>query len=120
MNKIIKNFKNIKYGNSPEDSQEVYQWINNLPKPNRNFINGEWQKSSSKKIISSINPATNKKLFSLAISNKSDVKKAVQAAKKAHLHWKNIPSFERSKYLYALARLIQKHSRFFLQCLVQL
>ena len=41
MNKIIKNFKNIKYGPAPEDDSEVLKWINKLPKPNNNFINGE-------------------------------------------------------------------------------
>ena len=34
MNKIIKNFKNIKYGPAPEDDSEVLKWINNLPAPN--------------------------------------------------------------------------------------
>jgi hypothetical protein len=28
MNKIIKNFKNIKYGPAPEDDSEVLKWIN--------------------------------------------------------------------------------------------
>ena len=32
MNKIIKNFKNIRYGPAPEDDSEVLKWINNLPK----------------------------------------------------------------------------------------
>ncbi|PPR47044.1 MAG: putative aldehyde dehydrogenase AldA [Alphaproteobacteria bacterium MarineAlpha5_Bin9] len=112
MNNIIKNFKNLEYGIAPEDSQDVYDWINKLPKPNNNFIDGQWQKPTSKKILTSINPATNKKLFSLNISNESDVNKAVKSAKKAHQFWKKLSSFERSKYLYSLARLIQKHSRF--------
>ena len=48
MNKIIKNFKNINYGPAPEDDSEVLKWINKLPKPNHNFINGGWLKSSSR------------------------------------------------------------------------
>ena len=51
MNKVIKNFKNIKYGPAPEDDNEVLKWINNLPKPNHNFINGEWSKSLSRKTL---------------------------------------------------------------------
>ena len=42
MNKVIKNFRNIKYGPAPEDDQEVIEWIKSLPSPNYNFINGEW------------------------------------------------------------------------------
>ena len=51
MNKIIKNFENIKYGPAPEDDKEVLQWIKNLPNPNNNFINGEWYKTLSKKSL---------------------------------------------------------------------
>ena len=51
MNKIIKNYKNIKYGPAPEDDGEVLQWIKNLSNTNKNFINGEWMKSSSGKTI---------------------------------------------------------------------
>ena len=112
MNKIIKNFKNIKYGPAPEDDSEVLKWINTLPKPNHNFINGEWIKSSSKQTFRSINPANNKKLFDLSIGSKLDIDKAVKAAKKAFSSWSKTKPFDRSKHLYALARLIQKHSRF--------
>tara|TARA_Y100000590_G_scaffold433385_1_gene550394 strand:- start:766 stop:3129 length:2364 start_codon:yes stop_codon:yes gene_type:complete len=112
MNKIIKNYKNIKYGPAPEDDGEVLQWIKNLSNPNKNFINGEWMKSLSGKTIRSINPANNKKLFNLNIGSKTDIDKAVNAAKTAFLHWSKTKPFERSKYLYSLARLIQKHSRF--------
>ena len=29
MNKILKNYKNIKYGPAPEDDKEVIAWIKN-------------------------------------------------------------------------------------------
>ena len=65
MNKVIKNFKKIKYGPAPEDSKEVLSWIKKISSPNKIFIGGNWIKSTSKKIIPAINPATNKKLFKL-------------------------------------------------------
>ena len=83
MSKIIKDFKNIKYGPAPEDNTEVLQWIKRLPNPNHIFINGDWCRSASRKILHSINPANNKKLFNLSVSSKADVDKAVKAAKKA-------------------------------------
>ena len=107
-----KNFHNIKYGPALEENAEVLQWIKNLPSPNHNFINGEWIKSLSNKKISSINPANSRKLFDLNISSSADIDKAVKAAKKAFPSWSKTKPFERSKHLYALARLIQKHSRF--------
>ena len=65
MNQVIKNFYNIQYGPALEDNKEVLKWINQLPKPNQHFINGEWVKSLSIKTLNSINPANNKKLFKL-------------------------------------------------------
>ena len=112
MSKIIQNFKNISYGPAPEDSKDVMSWINSLKHPNHLFINGKWVKSKSSKKIQVINPATNKKLTTLSVSNKSDVNEAVGAAKKAFTSWSKNSSDNRAKYLYALARLIQKHSRF--------
>ena len=112
MSKIIQNFKNISYGPAPEDSKDVMSWINKLNNPNHLFINGSWTKSNSSKKIQVINPATNKKLTSLSIANKADVNAAVGAAKKANNSWSKTSPDTRAKYLYALARLIQKHSRF--------
>jgi len=112
MKDIVKNFRNIKYGPAPEDAKEVNKWIANLDKPNHLYINGKWVKSKSTKTIQSINPSNNSKLFTLAVANKTDVNAAVLAAKKAHPKWSSLSSIRRSKYMYALARLIQKHSRF--------
>ena len=112
MNQVIKNFKEIKYGPALEEDKEVVEWINKLNKPNNNFINGKWVKVKSKKTLDIINPANNKKIAKLAISSKEDIDSAVKAAKKSFSLWSKKTPFQRSKYLYALARLIQKHSRF--------
>ena len=112
MNNIIKNFKNIKYGPAPEDDKDVLKWIKNLSSPNRIYINGKWTLSKSSKILQSINPSTNSKLFKLVVSSKKDVDSAVIAANKAYPKWSKLSSYKRSQYLYALARLIQKHARF--------
>ncbi len=112
MDKIIKNFQNISYGPALEDSKEVNSWIKNLKNPNNHFINGKFVKSSSSKKLNIINPSTNKKIATLSVASKKDVNVAVSAAKKAHVKWSKLSSFDRSKYLYALARLIQKNSRF--------
>jgi len=112
MNKILKNFKNIKYGPAPEDDKEVIVWINKLSSPNKNYIDGKWTSSKSSKKIQVINPSNKKKLFNLSVSSKKDVDSAVNAASKAHSKWSKLSPYKRSQFLYALARLIQKHSRF--------
>ena len=112
MKNIIKNFKNIKYGPAPEDDKDVLKWIKNLSSPNRIYINGKWTLSKSSKTLQAINPSTNSKLFKLVVSSKKDVDSAVIAANKAYPKWSKLSSYIRSQYLYALARLIQKHARF--------
>ena len=112
MNNIIKNFKNIKYGPAPEDDKDVLKWIKNLSSPNRIYINGKWTLSKSSKTLQAINPSTNSKLFKLVVSSKKDVDSAVIAANMAYPKWSKLSSYKRSQYLYALARLIQKHARF--------
>ena len=109
---VLKNFRNIRYGPAPEDDNEVLEWIKTLPNPNYNFINGKWIRPRGAKTIQAINPANKKKLFKLSVSSKLDVDKAVKSAKKAFPSWSKTSPYKKSKYLYALARLIQKHSRF--------
>jgi len=70
-------------------------------------------KPSSGVYFESINPSTKKQLAKIAKANKKDVDKAVSAAKKALPKWAKLSGHERAKYLYALARQIQKHSRLF-------
>ena len=112
MNKILKNFKNIKYGKALEDDSEVLAWIKNLKDSNKNYIDGKWTTSKSTKKIQVINPSNKKKLFNLTVSSKADIDSAVNAASKAHPKWAKLSTFKKSQFLYALARLIQKHSRF--------
>ena len=112
MNSVIKNFKDIKYGPAPEDAKDVLKWIKNLSSPNKIYINGKWISSKSSKKLQAINPSTNSKLFKLIVSSKKDVDNAVKAANKAYPKWSRLSSYKRSQYLYALARLIQKHARF--------
>ena len=112
MNNIIKNFKDIKYGPAPEDDKDVLKWIKNLSSPNKIYINGKWTLSKSSKKLQAINPSNNSKLFKLAVGSKKDVDTAVIAANNAYSKWSKLSSYKRSQYLYALARLIQKHSRF--------
>lgn len=76
------------------------------------FINGEWQKPSSKKYFDTINPATEQKLSSVADANEADVDKAVKAARNAYdKYWSKMPAKERAKYIFRIARMIQEKAR---------
>lgn len=76
------------------------------------FINGKFEKPSSKKYFDTINPANEKKISEIAEANTADVDKAVKAARNAYNNtWKNMPPKERGKYIFRIARMIQERSR---------
>tara|TARA_B100001250_G_scaffold414489_1_gene453207 strand:+ start:2249 stop:3730 length:1482 start_codon:yes stop_codon:yes gene_type:complete len=76
------------------------------------FIGGKFVNPISKKYFHSSNPANEKKLAKIALAGKSDVNKAVLAAKSAYDNtWEKIDPKERGKYLFRIARLIQEKSR---------
>lgn len=76
------------------------------------FIGGKWVKPASGNYFDSINPATEKRIASVAEANAKDVDKAVKAARKAYTElWSKMPGSERGKYLFRIARMIQERSR---------
>jgi len=106
-------FKTMAYGPAPESAKAAEDYLAEHKKEFKLFINGEWQKSSSKKMMDSVNPATKKKLAKVSVATTADVNRAVSAAKQALPAWKSLPGHQRARHLYALARKIQKHSRLF-------
>lgn len=73
------------------------------------FIGGNWLKASSGKAFESLNPATERSLGSFESASVVDVERAVQAAKKAFLAWKNTPAPHRGKILLKFARLLEEN-----------
>src|SRR5207237_7196347 len=59
----------------------------------------------------SVNPANGNNLAKMAKGTAEDVDAAVTAARKAFEGWSKAPGHMRARYLYAIARHIQKHSR---------
>lgn len=76
------------------------------------FINGKFTAPAQGKYFDTINPATEKKIASVANAGASDVNKAVKAARAAHSGvWSKMPAAERGKYLYRIARILQEKAR---------
>ncbi len=105
--------KSLPYGAAPEAASPALDWIAEHDGKFGLFINGKFREPVSKEYFDSNNPSTNKKLARLAQANKKDVDDAVKAARKAHPAWSSTPGHIRARYLYAIARQIQKHSRLF-------
>jgi len=111
--KIKEIYETMSYGPAPESADEAIQFLDNHKRTFNLFINGKWVAPSSKEYFDSINPSTKEKLAQISEANDADVNKAVAAAKKALPEWVNIGAHQRARYLYAIARQIQKHSRLF-------
>ena len=78
------------------------------------FINGKFEKPTSRKYFPTINPATEQVLSQVAMANAADVNRAVAAAGNAYNKvWKKMPGKERAKYIFRIARLIQERAREF-------
>ena len=105
--------KTLPYGAAPEAATPALDWIAEHDGKFGLFINGKFREPQSKEYFDSNNPSTNKKLARVAQANKKDVDDAVKAARKAYPAWSKTPGHIRARYLYAIARQIQKHSRLF-------
>ena len=111
MNKIAEIFTSLDYGPAPEASDVALAWLAAHENTFGHFINGAWTKPG--KTFATENPANGKKLADITDGTADDVNAAVKAARAAFPKWAALSGYERSKYLYAIARLIQKHSRLF-------
>ena len=105
--------KSLPYGAAPEAALPALDWIAEHDGKFGLFINGKFREPLSQEYFDSNNPSTNKKLARIAQANKKDVDDAVKAARKAHPAWNGTAGHIRARYLYAIARQIQKHSRLF-------
>jgi aldehyde dehydrogenase (NAD+) len=76
------------------------------------FVGGEVVEPKTGEWFESISPATEERLFEVALAGEEDVQLAVGAARDAFENgWSELAPSERAKYLFRLARLIQERSR---------
>ncbi|MBL8595669.1 MAG: aldehyde dehydrogenase family protein, partial [Devosia sp.] len=111
MNKIADIFTSLDYGPAPESPDVALAWLAAYDNSFGHFINGAWTKPG--KTFASENPANGKVLAQVTDGTAADVDAAVKAARAAFPKWSALSGYQRGKYLYAIARLIQKHSRLF-------
>ncbi len=103
----------MEYGPAPESAASAMDWIKDHKGKFELFIDGKWQTPLSKKYFKTENPANKDSLAKVADADGKDVDKAVKAARKALAGWVSLGSHGRARYLYAIARQVQKHARLF-------
>jgi len=106
-------FETLDYGPAPESPDVARQWLQDRGGMLDHFIGGEWVTPDSGEYFASHNPATGDLLATVADGNEADINRAVAAAADALEGWVAIGGHGRARFLYAMARHIQKNSRLF-------
>ncbi len=108
---IAEKFVSMEYGPAPEDSKEATNWMERHGSRFQHFIDGKWQAPAAGEYFDTVDPSNGEKLASIAQGSAADVDSAVKAARAASAGWRALTPHARARYLYALARLVQKQSR---------
>ena len=99
------------YGPSPESSDHVRAWLAEARRRLRPS-SSTGASPSRRDLFDVFNPATGERIAGVDPGLAADVDAAVAAARKALPKWSALAGHERARFLYALARHVQKRERF--------
>jgi aldehyde dehydrogenase (NAD+) len=105
--------RTMDYGFAPEAGDHVTRWLEEHEGRFLHFIGGRFVPPAEGEFFRVLNPARGTLLAECAEGTAADVEKAVAAARKAFRSWSALPGDARARYLYAIARILQKRARFF-------
>ena len=111
MTTIREVFATLDYGPAPESPQPALDWVARHGGRFGHFIGGEWRPANE--TFASANPATTALLAWVAQGSAADVDAAVRSARAALPGWRALGPHGRARHLYALARMVQRHTRLF-------
>ncbi|PVX76387.1 aldehyde dehydrogenase family protein [Paraburkholderia unamae] len=110
---VAEYFRTMDYGPAPEDDQPVRAWLAQHAGRFGHFIDGAWFQRDGGACFDVRAPATGEALASVAQGDAADVAAAVAAARAAQPEWHAMGGAARARHLYALSRMVQRHSRLF-------
>jgi aldehyde dehydrogenase (NAD+) len=108
---IAEKFLTLEYGPAPEDAKDALLWLDRHQRQFGHFIGGAWRQPIEGGFFDSTDPSTGEKIATVAQGSAADIDAAVEAARKAFPKWQSLTPHARARYLYAMARAIQRHSR---------
>lgn len=110
---VAEYFETMDYAPAPEDDQPARAWLAKHGASLGHFVGGQWRSSVSGESFDVRAPATGEILAHVAQGGALDVDAAVAAARAAQPAWFAAGGASRARHLYALARMVQRHSRLF-------
>ena len=108
---LVEKFRTLDYGVAPEDPGLALAWLDQFKRRFGHFIGGAWVAPVQGHYFETSDPATGDKIADIAQGSAADVDAAVKAARAALQGWQALTPHRRARFLYALARQVQKHSR---------
>ncbi|TJZ90716.1 aldehyde dehydrogenase family protein [Paracoccus gahaiensis] len=109
MSRVSEIMETMEYGPSVEDSSAVRDWLAAQGRFGH-FIDGAFTDVGA--TFETRDPSTGDVLARVSQGSEADVAAAVAAARAAQPGWAALSGTERARYLYALARHVQKRERF--------
>src|SRR5829696_1087254 len=112
MTTVAEIFNSMEYGPAPEADAPALEWLARHGGGELGqFVGGRWTPAGE--LFDVMNPATGKTLARVTQGTQADVDAAVAAARAAQPAWGALPGHARARYLYALARGVQRNARLF-------
>jgi len=108
---ITEIFETMDYGPAPESAALANEWLEINGRAFGHYIDGRWTAPTD--LFEVFNPASGNAIARVSQGTATDVDTAVKAARAALPNWKALGGHGRAKFLYAIARQIQKNSRLF-------
>jgi aldehyde dehydrogenase (NAD+) len=109
--KVAEIFETLEYGPAPESAGPAHAWLDAHDRRFGLYIGGAWLEPSGGEYFDTINPGNARPLAQVAQAAAEDVDAAVAAARDALSGWRDLGPHGRARYLYAIARQVQKNSR---------
>ena len=98
------------YGLAPESDAVVMQWLEDGRRRIAHYVDGNWTDPAGS-ARETVCPADGRMLATVFDGTADEVDAAVAAASRALPAWRETPGHQRARYLYGLARAVQRHAR---------
>jgi aldehyde dehydrogenase (NAD+) len=105
-------YETLPYGPAPESADLAQEWLERHDRSFGVFVGGKWTEPAADG-FETLCPANGKPLARISQSGSDVVDAAVRAAKEAQPGWAALSGHERARFLYAIARRIQRQARLF-------
>jgi aldehyde dehydrogenase (NAD+) len=112
MTTVRESFESMAWGPAPESAATAEAWLATHGRAFGHYVGGAWTAPGAEQ-FDTVNPATGAVLARITAGSRDDVGAAVAAARAAQPGWWALGGHARARWLYALARQIQRNSRLF-------